>query len=195
MNKIGKLFPQTTAFFVCDLQTKFVNDIFKFNSIVQETKYMMKVCKELEVPIIATEQYPKVLGETVPLIKEDFGPSTKLFEKTLFSMYTPEVKKYLDENHKSVKSIMIAGIEAHVCIYQTTLDLLEQGYDVHIVEEAVSSVTSHDRKIALERLKQSGAFVINSESIIFQMAKDSKHKNFKTLIKIVKERRDNNANL
>eukprot|EP01132_Coremiostelium_polycephalum_P002525 gene2525-3127_t len=137
----------------------------------------MKSCNELKIPIVITEQYPKGLGHTV----EELQPSNyKVHEKTLFSMCVPDVNKRLETDLKHVKSILLTGIETHVCILQTALDLLEKNYEVHIICDAVSSQKKYDREVALERLSKAGAFLTTSESAILQLAKDAKHPNFKS---------------
>ncbi|KYQ92634.1 hypothetical protein DLAC_06630 [Tieghemostelium lacteum] len=188
MNKIGKLVPETTALFVCDIQTKFVPLIHQMPKVILNTKYTMKACNILNIPIIITEQYPKALGNTVDELESK--KQKYVFEKTLFSMLTNEVQKTLDTDLKGVKSILLTGIESHVCVFQTSLDLIEKGYDVHILEDAVSSQNPSDRAIAIERLKQSGVFVTSTESAIFQLTKDAKHPNFKLISNLVKERID-----
>ncbi|KAN0047917.1 hypothetical protein ACTA71_002306 [Dictyostelium dimigraforme] len=192
IRSLGKIVPETSALFICDIQSKFTNHIFKFNGVVNQSKYMMKVCNELKVPIIFTEQYPKGLGHTVEdLLKERSEHNqSKIFDKTLYSMCTNEVLNHLKQNHKDLKSILITGIETHVCVLQSTLDFLENGYDVHILSDAVSSNNNNDRLVALERMRQSGAFITTTESIIFQLTRDATHKSFKGIVPITKQRRD-----
>ncbi|KAK5580899.1 hypothetical protein RB653_000923 [Dictyostelium firmibasis] len=181
IKSLGKIIPETSALFICDVQSKFANHIFKFNGVVNQSKYMMRVCNELKVPIIFTEQYPKGLGHTIEdLLKERSEQhQSKIFEKTLYSMCTNEVLNHLKQNHKDLKSILITGIETHVCVLQSTLDFLENGYDVHILSDAVSSNNNNDRLVALERMRQSGAFITTTESVIFQLTRDATHKSFK----------------
>ncbi|KAM9978323.1 hypothetical protein ACTFIY_012085 [Dictyostelium cf. discoideum] len=192
MKSVGNLSPNTSLLFICDIQSKFENHIFKFNGVVGQSKYMKKICNELKVPIIFTEQYPKGLGHTVEdLLKErNENNQTKIFEKTLYSMCTNEVLNHLKQNYKDLKSILIAGIEAHVCVLQSTLDFLENGYDVHILSDAVSSNNNNDRLIALERMRQSGAFITTTETITFQLTRDAKHKSFKNIVPLSQERRE-----
>ncbi|KAN0047919.1 hypothetical protein ACTA71_002308 [Dictyostelium dimigraforme] len=189
MKSVGKVSPDTSVLFICDIQSKFKNHIFKFNGVVGQSKYMIKICNELKVPIIFTEQYPKGLGHTVPELLEERNGNI-IFEKTLYSMCTKEVLNHLKQNHKNLKSIFIAGIEAHVCVLQSTLDFLENGYDVHILSDAISSNNNNDRLIALERMKQSGAFITTCETITFQLTRDATHKSFKTIVPISQERRE-----
>ncbi|KAK5580898.1 hypothetical protein RB653_000922 [Dictyostelium firmibasis] len=192
MKSIGKVLPDTSVLLICDIQSKFENNIFKFNGVVGQSKYMIKICNELKIPIIFTEQYPKGLGHTVDELLKERKELNKsiIFEKTLYSMCTNEVLNHLKQNYKNLKSILIAGIEAHVCVLQSTLDFLENRYDVHILSDAVSSNNNNDRLIALERMRQSGAFITTTETITFQLTRDATHKSFKKIVALSQERRD-----
>ena len=102
-----------------------------------------------------------------------------VFEKTKFSMITPEVSAVLSE--KSPSSAVIFGLETHVCVQQTALELLAQGIDVHVVVDAVSSQRVLDRKVALDQLKQAGAVLTTAESLVMTLLGDSKHPQFKAV--------------
>ena len=114
----------------------------------------MSAAKDLSIPIVVTTQNAARLGETVPELglteaMADPKLNVKLYDKTLFSMLTPQVKQALEELNRP-KSVILCGIEAHVCILQTCLDLLHEGYDVHVVSDAVSSSTSYNRDVGIE---------------------------------------------
>ncbi|KAK6031647.1 isochorismatase family protein [Ostertagia ostertagi] len=135
---ISRLSPKNSALFVCDLQERFRNVIQFFPGIAETSKRMVDAAKILQMPIIVTEQYPKGLGHTIP----DLGlGDIKKYEKTRFSMCVPEVDAVL----QNAENIILVGIEAHVCVLQTTLDLLEKGKNVHVVVDAVSSRSLPDR--------------------------------------------------
>ncbi|KAJ3483722.1 hypothetical protein NLI96_g6126 [Meripilus lineatus] len=169
MPAVAKLVPERTIFFVCDIQSRFRPAIYGFEEVVLTASRMLKVAKVLEIPVLATEQNPKALGPTVPEL--DLASLGPLFlgapPKTLFSMVIPEVKKHLQE--RNIKSVVIFGIESHVCVLQSTLDLLEEGYDVHVIADGVSSCNKEEIPIALERLRQAGAQITTSESASFQL--------------------------
>lgn len=134
------------------------------------------------IPVVATEQYPKGLGNTV---KEIDMTGIEAYPKTVFSMVIKEVEDKLKEM-SDVKSVVLFGIEAHVCVQQTALDLMERNYDVHIVADGVSARSMTDRMFAFERLRQSGAFITTSESVLFSLLGDAKHPNFKEVQAFVK---------
>ncbi|KAG2488446.1 hypothetical protein HYH03_012953 [Edaphochlamys debaryana] len=147
---------------------------------------MVQGAQALDVPVLVTEQYPKALGATVSEVNGVLKPGTPVFAKTLFSMCTPDVDAWL-KSKPEVKQVLLLGIEAHVCVFQTSLDLLERGYEVHLVTDGVSSSRPHHRAAGLQRMAQMGALVSNSELALFQLAGDAKHPRFKEISALVKE--------
>ncbi|CAF3284329.1 unnamed protein product [Rotaria socialis] len=181
--RITPLSRQTSILLVCDLQEKFRPVIKYFTQIVETSNKLLQACKLLDVPFVVTEQYPKGLGRTVSEL--DIG-DTKPFEKTLFSMCTPDVMFNIKEQVKDFNTAIICGIEAHVCVLQTTIDLLSQGYRVYVVVDAVSSRSLTDRIYAFDHLRQAGAFLTTFESIVLQLAQDANHPNFKQIQQLIK---------
>jgi len=121
----------------------------------------LKCATHMKIPIVATEQYPKALGRTVAEL--DIS-SAKKFEKLQFSMMTDPVREYL-KSLVDVKSVILVGVETHVCVLQTALDLTDAGYDVHVLADGVSSQRAYDRAFAFQRLrKESRVFLTTSES-------------------------------
>jgi nicotinamidase-related amidase len=139
--------------------------------------------------VVVTTQYGSRLGSTVSEISKNLEDTkeVKIFDKMKFSMMVPEVERHLTTSMPQRKSVLLCGIETHVCVLQTCLDLLDKGYDVHVVSDAVSSSTSYNRSMALERMRQSGAFITSVESAIFQLANDASNPEFKSISKLIKE--------
>ena len=146
MSKLGRLRPATTCLLICDVQEKFRAGIYKFATVVTGAQRLTRVAKELSVPVIVTEQYPKGLGHTV---EELDVSSASVYAKTDFSMIVPEVSAKMSE--LKVTDAVLVGLEAHVCIQQTTLDLLEAGINVHLCVDAISSQSPTDRACGLRR--------------------------------------------
>ncbi|KAJ1872835.1 hypothetical protein H4R99_006396 [Coemansia sp. RSA 1722] len=144
---------------------------------------MSKASQILSVPLIVTEQYPKGLGHTVSEI--DITHAKIVEAKSKFSMYTPMVQEKLQE--LSIKSVVLYGIESHVCVLQTCLDLLENNYEVHVLADGVSSMNYPEIEIALKRMDKCGAMVVSSESVLFQLTNDAANPNFKAISALVKE--------
>ena len=111
-----------------------------------------------------------------------------MVSKTQFSMCVPEVLDMFSR-HSAISQVLLCGIEAHVCVLQTALDLLDKGYEVHVVVDGVSSQRPADRAVGLSRMAQSGAFLTTSEMVLFQLLKDATHPDFKEISALVKEAR------
>ncbi|KAE8593526.1 hypothetical protein XENTR_v10019175 [Xenopus tropicalis] len=135
LRRIGKLGERSSILFLCDMQEKFRQSIVFFPEIVSVAARMLQGAKKLEMPVIITEHYPKGLGPTVPELGAD---GLKKYEKTSFSMLTPEIEEKL-QSIPDLRSIVLCGIETQACIMSTALDLLDKGYDVHVVADACSS--------------------------------------------------------
>uniref|UniRef100_A0A8D0GZE9 Isochorismatase domain containing 2 n=1 Tax=Sphenodon punctatus TaxID=8508 RepID=A0A8D0GZE9_SPHPU len=181
--QLGKVVPKTSILFLCDMQEKFRPNIAYFPQIVSVAARMLQVARVLEVPVIVTEQYPKGLGRTVPELGADGIPT---YEKTCFSMVTPEVEREMAAV-PGLCSVLLCGIETQACIMSTALDVLDRGLDVHVIADACSSRSQVDRILALSRLRQSGAFLTTSEGLILQLVRDAAHPRFREIQKLIKE--------
>ncbi|KAI7696134.1 hypothetical protein SSS_06137 [Sarcoptes scabiei] len=163
---VGLLLPKHSALFVCDLQEKFSASIKYFDAIVSVASRLLRAAKILEMPVIVTEQYPKGLGRTVKELGLDHYPDIEPIAKTQFSMMTENVLAMLKNNHPNVENIILCGIETHVCVQGTALQAIAANYNVHVVVDACSSRSMVDRMYAFDRMKQAGAWLTTSESVI-----------------------------
>jgi len=188
---VAKLVPEETVFFLCDVQTRFRSLIHGYEDVVATSNKMLKVAKVLNVPVLVTEQNPKALGSTAPeIIIDSLGPlHLGTFEKTLFSMVTPDTKRILNSNNQ-IKSVVLFGVETHVCVFQTALDLLELNYNVHIISDGVSSCNKEEIPIALAGIRQAGGHITTSESAAFQLQRDSSKTAFRTFSGVIKGEKD-----
>lgn len=192
MARVGKIRPTSTTFLVCDIQEKFRPLIYKGESVISTAQYLTSIAKALEIPLIVTQQYTKAFGSTVTDVFEngqddlnELISKGRVFEKKKFSMLTDEVSQCLDANDfKGRESFVLFGVEAHVCVQQTCLDLLELGKEVHIVLDGISSQQPYDREIALRRMENSGAHLTTAQSLAFMLMESSNHHNFKTVSKL-----------
>ncbi|XP_022286356.1 isochorismatase domain-containing protein 1-like [Crassostrea virginica] len=182
--KLGNIKPENAIFFLCDIQEKFRPVIKYFKEILEIAEKLVEASTILNIPMVVTEQYPKGLGETVSELKDKMKDGQPRFSKTKFTMLVPEVISQLEAN-QSIKHVVLFGIETHVCVQQTVIDLLERGYEVHIVADACSSRTQMDRTFAFERFRQSGAIVTTSDAILLQLIGDKDHQHFKAIQKLI----------
>lgn len=189
--RVTRLVATQSILFVCDIQELFRPLIFRSLTVIDRTSLVTKVSRTLDIPIVVTRQYPKVFGETCTEIQSEilkYGDKSMVTDvaKTQFSMMTSEVKEACQKFAERDKIIM-CGIEAHVCLMQTALDLLETGKEVHVVCDAASSQRAHDRTVAMKRLESAGCIMTTSESVIFDLLRDSKHPQFKAISSMIKE--------
>ncbi|OCT56219.1 isochorismatase domain-containing protein 1 [Xenopus laevis] len=183
LTTLGNLIPASTVFFCCDMQERFRPAIKYFGDIISVGERLLQGARILGIPVIVTEQYPKGLGGTVQEL--DLTGVKLVLPKTKFSMVLPEVEAALAEL-PGVRSVVLFGVETHVCIQQTALDLIGRGVEVHIVADATSSRSMMDRMFALERLALNGIIITTSEAILLQLVAGKDHPNFKEIQNLVK---------
>lgn len=173
-----------TVLFVIDVQDRLVGMLKNSEEITKNNSILAKTAKVLNVPIIASEQYPKGLGSTILEVREHINPEN-IYEKTSFSALEEDcIKTKLKE--LSPKNIILTGIESHICVYQTALDLISEGYNVYVVKNAVSSRKSKDYKTSLELMHDFGAKLTCVETVLFELLRTSKHPNFKEIQALIK---------
>ena len=169
---------------VVDVQERLLPAIFEQQRVVQNTVRLIQGGTVLQVPIFATEQYRKGLGPTVPEVAATipgFAPMEKLaFSACGAAGFIPALKK------KKVSQAILCGIEAHVCVSQTCLDLLEKGFRVFVVADAVSSRTPENYRIGLDRMRAAGAVIVSTEMVLFELLEQAGTAEFKQILNLVK---------
>lgn len=169
---------------VIDIQERLFPVMAEKNAMLEKTKVLVMGLQELGIPLLVTQQYTKGLGETIADVSTLISKFSYI-EKTSFSCYDePSFVSALEDN--SPKNVIISGIEAHVCVLQTAIDLKAAGYNPIIIWDAVSSRNKTDKKIALERFRFEGIMVSTSESILFELTKSAKASEFKVISRLVK---------
>lgn len=175
-----------TLLLVIDLQEKLMPAIYESDRIIKNSACLLKVFEMYGIKKIATEQYPKGLGQSVDEIKENLDDEY-IFSKTSFDAITDEVSSYLKEN--KITNVIITGAETHICVYQTVRRLLFEGYKVFVVEDGVSSFNKERKDLGLKAMSDMGASLVNTEMLMFDLASDAKDENFKEISKMVKKLR------
>lgn len=165
------------ALLVIDVQEKFRSVQQGFEDMLAGCIKLVKTFQILDLPIWVTEQYPKGLGKTVPELTEVLQP-TEALEKTAFSSYGCEGLPELISQSKR-RTILVCGIETHVCVNQTVHDLLAADYRVHVAVDAIESRHAINREVALKKMEQSGAVLTTTEMAAFELLVDAKNKKFK----------------
>ena len=169
---------------VVDVQEKLVAAMPEKEELIAKLRTMVQGAKILELPILWVEQYPKGLGRTVGEVRElleELEPQ----EKNCFSACGLEdFVKALESAQR--RQILLVGLEAHVCVYQTAINLLERGYHVEVVRDAVSSRTPENREIGLRRAERAGAQITSVEMALFELLARAGSPEFKEISKLVK---------
>ncbi len=169
---------------VVDIQGKLAQIMYERDALLTNVKKMIRGAQVLGVPIIWVEQNPQGLGPTVPEIRELLVGLSPLDK---FSFSCCGEKSFLERLESlGRRQVLLAGIEAHVCIYQTAMDLLAAGYEVQIVADAVSSRTRENREIALTKMRDLGAVMTSTECALFELLRVAKGPKFKEILQIVK---------
>ena len=178
----GLLPRKTTAVVVIDIQEKLFPRTNDNAAVLERCLKVIEFCKRLNIPIVVTEQYPQGLGPTIPPLKELLGEVAPLSKLTFSCCRTEHFWVWLTELGK--KTVILTGMEAHICILQTALDLLAAGFSVHLPIDAVCSRRKESWKVALEQLQMAGAAITCTETIAFELLREAGTEDFKVLSKL-----------
>ncbi|MGH8546124.1 MAG: isochorismatase family protein [Gammaproteobacteria bacterium] len=172
---------------VIDIQAKLgaTIPVKVLNRVIDNTVLLLEAGKTLGIPVLASEQYPKGLGPLDPRIIEHLPSGVQRFEKTSFSCV--QANGFLDALRNAARpQVVLAGMEAHVCILQTAIDLSAQGFEVFVAEDALCSRKLENYQNALARMQQSGVVVLSAESVVFEWLRDAQHEHFKAIAKLLR---------
>ncbi len=169
---------------IIDMQERLYPHIHNHEQLTKNTAILIEGLKAIGIKIMATEQYTKGLGFTIAPLKELMS-DIEITEKQAFSC-CDEPNFYEDLSYEAPRFVIIAGIETHVCVLQTTIDLIDNGYRPVVVEDCVGSRNPHDKDMAIERLRKEGAIITTYESVLFELLRYSGTDTFKKISKLVK---------
>lgn len=173
-----------SALVVVDIQERLMPAIHEADRVARNAEILLQAAHHLSVPILATEQYPRGLGPTVPAIAE-LLPAGATIEKLAFAATGEQI--FLDRLAMlDRRQIVVCGTEAHVCVLQTALGLLEAGYEVFVTADAVSSRTAANVAAALDRLRAEGVRIVTTEMVVFEWMERAGTPIFKTVSALVK---------
>ena len=179
-----RILQKETAAVVVDVQERLLPHIYDGKKILQKCIKLIEGLQILSLPVIVTQQYTKGLGPTDPAIVKKFSEFNYI-EKTAFSCFEePAFKEEVSILDR--KNIIICGIESHVCVLQTCLDLIDGEYIPVIVEDCVSSRNPDDKNVAVERMRQEGARITTLESLLFELTRSAGNEMFKSISRLVK---------
>jgi nicotinamidase-related amidase len=178
---------ERTALVVIDMQERLfpVMDADHREEVMRNLKVLATAARRLQLPTLVTEQYPKGLGHTLPEFKETLPPGLEPIEKVAFSCWGVDgFRGRLAAT--GARQLVLSGIEAHVCVLMSALDLLAEGYGVHVVADAVTSRTQANWRLAMEQLRQAGAVVTTTETVLFQLLRQADTDDFRELARLIR---------
>lgn len=181
---IPRLRIDETALLVIDVQERLIPTIHQADKLANNCAVLLRMANELAIPSLVTEQYPRGLGATAAEIAAAIGPQTRRIEKTRFSASVEPVEKQLAAWHRG--TILICGIEAHVCVLQTVVDLQATGRQCFICTDAISASQPDQIEPAFSRMDRAGAVRTGVMSAMYELLGDSSHPAFRACLEFVK---------
>jgi nicotinamidase-related amidase len=174
-----------SSLLIVDVQDKLLPAVVEPQRVVERTRILLKAAEALQIPVTVSEQYPKGLGRTAPELATN---SVTTFEKLSFSCWRDDaMKAHFIKHHESGRPlIVVAGIEAHVCVLQTAIDLCGAGFGVFAVADAMSSRKVASADLAFERMRGAGIQVINTEMAVFELLEKAGTVEFKALSALIR---------
>jgi nicotinamidase-related amidase len=169
---------------VIDVQGKLAELMHERENLFKNIRILIQVCRLLEIPVLWCQQVPAALGPTVPEIAELLVGLEPINKSSFSCCRCEEFNNKLYELNK--KQILLCGIETHVCVYQTAVDLLERDYEVEVIADAVSSRTPANKEVGLDKIAAQGAQISSIETCLFEILKSAEHPRFRQIAKLIK---------
>ncbi|MFC6673105.1 hydrolase [Marinobacterium aestuariivivens] len=157
---------QKSLLLLVDVQDKLVPAVEAPQALLDNCRWLMEIARYLQVPVLASEQYPRGIGHTSNALRE-LLPDDAVLEKTFFScMSEAACRDAIDDGQR--EQIVVIGIEAHVCVLQTAIELREQAREVYVVADCISSRNPSDKALAIERMREAGIRIVSREMVAFE---------------------------
>ena len=177
---------ESAALIVVDIQEKLLPPIWQKERLVRNAQLLLRLAKIRELPVLATTQYARGLGATVPEIAS-LLPPTEVTDKTEFSCFgSDRFCSAVRALPRERNTLIVCGMETHICVLQTVLAALNQGYLVHVASDAVSSRAEWNWEIGLRRMEAAGALISSTETIIYEVLRNSASAAFKEMLQFLK---------
>lgn len=181
-----RILAEETVALVIDFQERLVPVMRNSNGLIHNTEILLKGLKALGIPMVVSQQYTKGIGMTVPAILSAItGEEFTYYDKLSFSCVEDEAL-YHAIQEKGKRNIIVCGIEAHICVLQTVIDLIAKGYNVIVVEDCTGSRKENDQLFAIRRAEAEGAIITTYESILFELTRKAKTDVFKVISELIK---------
>ena len=177
-----RIHSESATLLIIDLQEKLMPAMKDNDKVIKNTKILLALAKEYDMPVIVTEQYPRGLGATINEIKEELPDHYYYLDKMTFSAWGQEMQEALKTiGTKGSQTIIVVGCETHVCVFQTVRDLLARGYNIHVVRDGVCSRFEENYENGLALMHDMGAVINNTETIVFDCLFRAEGASFKVM--------------
>jgi nicotinamidase-related amidase len=174
---------ENSGLLIVDVQGTLANQVHNSSALLKNLSILIQGANVLSIPVMWVEQLPAKLGETHPDIAQ-YLPG-HAFEKSSFSLWgDPKIRSQIET--LNCRNWIVAGIECHICVYQSVRDLLKMHYNVHVVGDAVSSRTLGNKEIGLQAMQEAGAKITSTEMVLFELQQKAEGEGFRELITLVK---------
>lgn len=176
--------PEESVLLIVDVQGKLAQLMYRKEEMFLNLTRLIQAAQHLNIPVIYTEQVPEKLGPTIPAVAELLKKVNPIPKAGFSCLKEEKFARALKDLKRP--SLIVAGIEAHICVYQTVVDLIGQEYGVQVVGDAVSSRTAENKQIGLERIRLAGAVLTSTEMILCELLKTARHPKFKEIVNLIK---------
>ena len=175
---------ETAALALIDVQGKLASLMHEREELYRQLQILVKGAQALDLPIFWMEQYPEGLGPTIPELAELLADQQPLAKLCFSACGQRDFQGGLRKSGR--RQVIVAGIETHICVYQTARDLLEDDYDVEIVADAVSSRSAQNKEIGIDKMRLAGAGITSVETVLFELLREAGTPQFKEIARLVK---------
>jgi nicotinamidase-related amidase len=174
----------TTQLILIDVQEKLFRVMHERDALMRQMVQLLQGARELGLPIVWAEQYPQGMGPTVPALSEQLSGLNPIAKRTFSCCAHPPLMEAILSTGR--KQVLLMGIETHVCVYQTAMDLLARGMEVEVVADGTSSRSPQNHQLGLTRIERAGGHITSVEMALFELLRDALHPHFKAISHIVK---------
>ena len=175
---------EKTGLLIIDVQEKLMQVMGRRQRVADNITKLVLLSKIFDFPVILTEQYPKWLGPTLPEVAESLFAYQPISKLHFNCCDVDAFNNRLDS--EDLRNVIVTGVESHICVFQTCISILERGYRVHVPQDAVDSRTDENWRVGLDLMKQAGALITSTETVIYQILKKAGTKEFKQMLKVIK---------
>lgn len=183
---LNYLTPSRCALMVVDIQERLMPVIEGREKVIRNSVLLIKTAKVLKMPILATTQYVAKIGDLLPEIKAELGDLTTIDKMEFGGFNNQAVKKAAEHLPHEIDTLILCGVETHICMYQTALGALLEGYKVWVPADAVSSRVRHNHRTGINRIREIGGVIANTELIIYELLHKAGTQEFKELLPFLK---------